>query len=260
MLDGSIRSVVSAATDRSRFVLQGVVRVSEGDSKDGAESAVSAGTGSKLVTFLKTPTGVVLAALVLVALIGGGIALAVRSGDSPNGSPEALESVDGTSTAAGDTSATIDPNSTDASQVAQNSNGTSSGDKVTPPPGGPQNQPLAKQGSVLATLTAPPPQTLGLLKLPEGFESAIYEMTFSPYGWGPGGSASGHLVVKIEKAVGRSGETDEFRDMTGVNASLWTAPGASETIKAGGTYIGTVEVRARGDVGALFLRDVKEKK
>ncbi|MDP2182865.1 MAG: hypothetical protein Q8K99_09915 [Actinomycetota bacterium] len=231
--------------------------MSEGDSKSRTEGEASEGTLSGIVGFFKTRAGMAVLALAFVALVGAGIALAMRSGDTPSGFPSSLESTDGTGTAGADTTATP---GTDPAQMADNPDGTSSDGKITPPPGGPQNQPIAKEGSELATLTAPPPKTLGLLKLPEGFTSAVYEMTFSPYGWGPGGPTSGHLVAKIEKSVGRSGQTDEFRDMTGANASLWTSPMAAEVIEVGGTYVGTVEVRARGDVGALFLTDVKPKK
>ncbi|MDZ4063397.1 MAG: hypothetical protein U1E22_01905 [Coriobacteriia bacterium] len=232
--------------------------MSEEDSKSHTEDAASEGTLPGIVGFFKTRAGMAVLALAFVVLIGAGIALAMRSGDTPNGSPSSLESTGATDTAGADTTTTPGTaTGTDPAQMADNPDGTPPNGLVTPPPGGPQNQPIAKQGSELTTLTAPPPKTLGLLKLPEGFESAVFEMTFSPYGWGPGGPTSGHLVAKIEKSVGRSGQTDEFRDMTGVNASLWTSPMAAEVIEAGGTYVGTVEVRARGDVGALFLTDVK---
>lgn len=235
--------------------------MSEGDSNSRTENESTEGALHGIVSFFKTRTGMVVLAVVFVALIGGGIALAMRPGGVPDGSPNPLETTDASGTAGVDSTATADiAANADPSQMADSSDGTPPGGVVTPPPGGPQNQPIAKQGSELATLTAPPPKTLGLLKLPEDFESASYEMTFLPYGWGPGGSTSGHLVVKIEKSVGRSGQTDEFRDMNGANASLWTSPQAAAVIEVGGTYVGTVEVRARGDVGALFLTDVKPKK
>ena len=113
--------------------------------------------------------------------------------------------------------------------------------------------PLAAVGSRLATVTTPPPHTVGLLKIPEGVTSAKYSVTFKPYGWGPGGPQRGQLVVAVTKSSPSGGEAARLTDLTGKNVSLWATPAAASAIKVGGSYSGVVSVQVQGDTGRLTL-------
>ncbi len=112
----------------------------------------------------------------------------------------------------------------------------------------------AKQGSSLTTLTAPPEKTIGMIVVPKGFKGGTYAIEFEPYGWGPSGPAGGRLIAKILKSSAQdAGAKSLDKDFANRNATLWCAPDLAKTIKLGGKYTGTMDVRPQGDVGVLFL-------
>ncbi|MDH4140175.1 MAG: hypothetical protein OEV43_06340 [Coriobacteriia bacterium] len=199
-------------------------------------------------------------AIAVVAIVVA--AALLRRGDSSDHSASGESTLTAEATAAGgvdegangpfDGSGELDSADVEDAGAASESGGTH------PPGAGPAEQELAPEGSELETLTAPPPKTLGLLTLPEGFTSATFRYTFSPYGWGPGGEQGGRLIIKIVKAEPKDGDASEFKDYTGYNASLWVLPELVEKVKVGGTYSGTVVVREQGDVGVLWLTKLED--
>ncbi len=206
------------------------------------------------------------AGVALIVLVVAAVYLQ-RDGSSADGTggddSAATAEASGTPGVSDGTSGTIDgPGALDPANPNANpsSGGPASQNGETPPPtsSGPVEQKLAPEGSDLTTLTAPPPKTLGLLQLPEGFTAATFTYTFSPYGWGPGGEEGGRLIVKIDKAEAASGDASKFKDYSGFNASLWVAQPLVSKVKVGGTYTGTATVRKQGDVGVLWLTELAE--
>lgn len=113
----------------------------------------------------------------------------------------------------------------------------------------------AADGAKLTSLTAPPVRTLGMLKVPEGFTSASYNVQVKPYGWGPRGSGGLRLIVMISSAAPIDEEAIALkRDFANRNATVWVSQQLASTIKLGGTYTGTMVVRRQdSDLGVLYL-------
>lgn len=117
----------------------------------------------------------------------------------------------------------------------------------------------AEEGAELTTVTVPPPSTVAMLDIPEGFETARFNITFRPYGpaMGPNGPS---MVITIDEMDPLGGDTDEVKDLSGLNAVCSTPPSVIERVAEGGMYSGVLEVRANGDVGVLVLTQVSDKR
>lgn len=122
--------------------------------------------------------------------------------------------------------------------------------------GAPEGQASVKtlpDGAALVTVTTPPPQTIAMLQLPDGFNAVRYSVTFRPYGTAPG---EGLIVVRLSKVVVDKGDPAGLPDLTGKNALVTLAGRARQSVNAGGTYAGLMEVVREGDVGRLVLTRV----
>lgn len=110
----------------------------------------------------------------------------------------------------------------------------------------------------LAELAVPPERMIGMVVVPKGFTKASFNVAIEPYGWGPGGQASGRLAVKITSATPMdAGAKALGQTFAGRNASLWTSPDVAAVTRVGGAYRGVLEIRPQGDVGTLHLTSVK---
>lgn len=114
----------------------------------------------------------------------------------------------------------------------------------------------AAKGAPLPTLSTMPESTLSLIALPDSFESARFEVTFSPYGWGAGGPEGCCLVITIQDVKKTSGDAADVTPIDGRNLSVWLDPADQEKLASGGEFDGTIEIRRQGNVGALFLTGV----
>ena len=151
-----------------------------------------------------------------------------------------------------------------ASTASPAASGTSAAavktDSPSPAPARPKTP--AKTGAKLTVLQAPPEQALAMIALPKGFTSARFEVTVSPYGWGPApqGVTRRQLLVKIDglKALD-AGAKALSKPKAGSNAVLnLEGPLAeSELIGKGGKYTVTMAVRPEGTVGAFYVEKIE---
>lgn len=122
--------------------------------------------------------------------------------------------------------------------------------------------PVAK-GAVVPTLSAPPNATVAYPQVPHGFRGATYVMTIEPFGWGPGGKASGALIVHIDSSTPADAAAKALgKDFTGRNAEMFLMPAAANVVKSGGSYGATVLLRPQGaqsDVAAFLITSAKLK-
>lgn len=133
--------------------------------------------------------------------------------------------------------------------------------KTLPKPNPSAPKQPARDGSRLTTLPAPPERTIGMIVVPDDFRVATYEVTLKPFGWGPGGQKGGRLVASIVTATpADDGAKALAKEFKGRNATLWCQGPVAEAIELGGTYAGIMEVRKQGDVGVLYLTEVKAAK
>jgi len=197
-------------------------------------------------------------AAVVVVLIGAGIAYALlgRGDESPKPSGDAS----GLATVATPTPAADASTSASTSQTVATS--------PTPAPGGgtggrttrPADKP-ARPGEPLAELSGPPRRTVGMLVVPKGFKDATFSIVFEPFGWGPGGPDGGRLLIRISSSKPTNSSAKALdKDFKGRNASVWVTPPEAKVLVKGGTYTGVLTVRPQGDVGTLYLSDVKSAK
>lgn len=123
----------------------------------------------------------------------------------------------------------------------------------------PQPRPVEPpaDGTQLTTITTPPDATVAMLNVPDDFEEATFRVAFRPYGPAMAGPTGPGMVIHVTDMKPLDGQTDDVRDLTGRNAVCGAPPSILDSIELGGTYIGILEVRAMGDVGALTLREVK---
>lgn len=116
---------------------------------------------------------------------------------------------------------------------------------------------LAAQGSRLTTISSAPPQTMGFVALPEGFDGARFQVTFRPYGWSPAGPGSNRLVVRISSATpADEGSRALGKDLADRNTILTCSPTSADSIRTATEYSGVIEIQQRGDVGFLYLTEV----
>ena len=113
---------------------------------------------------------------------------------------------------------------------------------------------VAPEGAALVPLTGPPESTMAMLETSTVSADATYEVTFRPYGYGPGQPGSS-LVVRLEEATPRNASAERF-DMTGRNV-LATVVASDAEIAEGGVYTAILGFRLQGDLLSPMLRDVR---
>jgi len=100
-----------------------------------------------------------------------------------------------------------------------------------------------------------------MFDLPDPFLGAEFTLTAQPYGWVPSPKDVGvrRLVVRVDKAVARGGQTEAFADLTEQNALVWIdgrTVGADAVVE-GGTYRVEVTVRPSGRTGVLHATSIE---
>ena len=164
-----------------------------------------------------------------------------------------------------DATKTLTPRRTSSSSTALPAASASSAaavrpDVSSPSPARPKTP--AKTGAKLTVLQAPPDKALAMIALPKGFTSARFELTVSPYGWGPApqGAARRKLLVKIDelKALD-AGAKALSKPKAGSNAvlNLEVPLAESELVAKGGKYTVSMSVRAEGTVGAFYVEKIE---
>ena len=126
---------------------------------------------------------------------------------------------------------------------------------VTSDPGQDAAQPTAPApaGEALVAISTPPANTLAMMDATKLNADALYEVVFSPFGYGPaqGGSS---LVVRLSEATALNPSAQAF-DFTGRNVLASVVPGGVN-VTDGGTYTATLGFRAEGDLLTPVLRDI----
>lgn len=113
---------------------------------------------------------------------------------------------------------------------------------------------VAPEGTALAPLSGPPEGTMAMLETSTVDADATYNVTFRPYGYGPG-QAGSSIVVRLEKAEPQNASAQRF-DMSGRNV-LVSVIGADMKIAEGGAYTAILGFRLRGNLLSPILRDVR---
>ena len=113
---------------------------------------------------------------------------------------------------------------------------------------------VAPEGAALTPLSGPPEGTMAMLETSTVTADATYEVTFRPYGYGPGQPGSS-FVVRIEKAIPRNASAERF-DMAGRNV-LATVVASDVEIAEGGVYTAILGFRPQGDLLSPMLRDAR---
>jgi len=117
---------------------------------------------------------------------------------------------------------------------------------------------VADEGAELAVVRSAPTKTISRLKVPDDFTPTRFELKFQPYGWAPEGSEGKRLVARITVWEPSAGAPVDIKDLTGQNALFSVESYEGQPISAGGTYEGSVEVRASDDGrGTLNLISAK---
>lgn len=112
-------------------------------------------------------------------------------------------------------------------------------------------------GEDLGEIRSPPEQTITALKVPEGFDSGDYAITFEIYGWGPGGKEGGRLVIHIIEAVPGTGVAG-ISDPSARNALVHIDASSAGAITQGGRYEARLAVREiEPGRGELYLEEVR---
>ena len=126
---------------------------------------------------------------------------------------------------------------------------------VTGDPGQDSAQPTAPApaGEALVAVGTPPANTLAMMDATKLNADALYEVVFSPFGFGPaqGGSS---LVISVSEATALNPSAEAF-DFTGRNVLASVVPGGV-AVTAGGRYTATLAFRAEGDLLTPVLRDI----
>jgi len=177
---------------------------------------------------------IVVAGVAAFMLFGPGSAAAPGGAQAPNG---AAPNATGTASAVSPAPST----GTSASPTA---------------PGVPTVTPskVAPEGSELATVTAPPKETLARLTYSESREGQTYETDFQPYGTGPGRAGHGTIAVAVTKWEPATANNNPLKLPTS-NVLLELGPGVS--VNVGGSYSGVVKLMKSGDGLVLVLTSVK---
>lgn len=198
----------------------------------------------------------VLAGVVAVALLVTGIAYALlRSDVDPESGPAApvataiVPSRTGTGTPGTDSSPTASAVGTATSGTEPTGSSSATGTRSAA-----RSETPAKPGAKLIELKAPPSRTVAMLVVPKGFTAATYAIKFQPFGWGPGGSEGGRLLIRIVSSKPTNASATQLdKDFAGRNAAVWCSPQVAASLSKGGTYTGTLQVRPQADVGTLYL-------
>ncbi len=195
--------------------------------------------------------------VIVIVLIGAGIAYALLGRGTTSDQPAEQSAA---------ALASLQPSASDstASGVASRT----VVDSGTPAPGGAQisraakpTERLATEGQPLSELSAPPAKTVAMLVVPKGFKAAAFDIVFQPYGWGPGGVDGGRILVRIDSSrPADAGAKALEKDFMGRNAAVWCSPADAKILADGGTYSGVLTVRPQGNVGSLYLSQVKPDK
>jgi len=111
----------------------------------------------------------------------------------------------------------------------------------------------APEGETLVSITAPPSETLAMVDAAKLKADALYEITFSPFGYGPA-QGGGSLVIRVSEAAPVNPSAEAF-DFTGRNVLASVVPGGVD-VADGGTYTATLAFRPSGDMLAPVLRDI----
>lgn len=114
------------------------------------------------------------------------------------------------------------------------------------------NAPLAA-GAKLPSIDVAPAKTVAMIE-PKAASAGTYVVTFRPYGSGPAGTVQ-RLVIRIDSSHPASAVKKRF-DFVRRNALVQLTPEAAATIKAGGKYTGTLELRPQNGLLVLWLDDV----
>jgi len=197
----------------------------------------------------------VVAGVVAVALVLGGIAYALLRGDAdPDSTPAVpvatatIPSQSGTSTPGTDSSST--PSAVGTAMPGTKPGSSSAATRTR----GASSELPARRGAALTELKTPPSRTVAMLVVPKGFTAATYAIVFQPFGWGPGGSESGRLLIRIVSSnPTNASATTLDKDFAGRNAAVWCSPQVAASLSKGGTYTGILQVRPQADVGTLYL-------
>lgn len=113
---------------------------------------------------------------------------------------------------------------------------------------------VALEGVALTPLSGPPEGTMAMLETSTVSADATYEVTFRPYGYGPGQPGSS-AVIRIEQATPQNASAERF-NMSGRNV-LVTLVGAETEIAEGGLYAGILGFRPQGSLLSPMIRDVR---
>lgn len=209
---------------------------------------------SRSLEATKSRRNTVIAAAVVVLLLAASVAYAALHG---NGSETSKAIAEKPASSAGVSSSRVGTSAPSAYGKASTSTTRAVPGAISRP--GVMSKPAMK-GSRLATLSAPPEQTIGMIVVPKDLKAARFRMTFEPYGWGPSAASGARLIARVQTSEPVDDEAKSIdRDFAGRNLTLWIAPDKAEAIRIGGTYSGVVEVRRQGDVGVMYLVDVAGK-
>jgi hypothetical protein len=97
----------------------------------------------------------------------------------------------------------------------------------------------ARMGARLIVVDNPPPDTLAILDAGTATSGSVYDVTFAPYGLGPGDGQDQQLVVKILTATAQPGVAKPVQ-FSGRNALVGLASDAAGVVTVGGQYHGTI--------------------
>ena len=117
----------------------------------------------------------------------------------------------------------------------------------------------ASSDEPLPTLHQVPSDAVSMIVLPDGFESAQFQIAFSPFGWGSGGQAGRNLIVAVGAMEPIEGDVDGVEDQSGKTLSVWLAEGEGAAVPSGGEYECVLEIRKQGDLGWLFVSGISKK-
>jgi hypothetical protein len=140
--------------------------------------------------------------------------------------------------------------------ATQSGTGTKAGTEASPS-GDEQSPPSPKTDSVpLKRVTAPPARTLAFIDAKQFSADSTYDVTFVPYGTGPGPMTL-VVSVKTSKPIGTVAKPFDF---AGQNVMLSTGRlPADKAVAKGGTYRGRILLAGGGDVLTPTLVDVTAK-
>lgn len=116
----------------------------------------------------------------------------------------------------------------------------------------------APAGATLVAYSAPPMDTVTMVIIPKGFDSALYRIRFEPYGWSSAGTTGGQLFVRVESSKPLDAAAKRLaKDWGNTNLSVFVGSVVAGQLATGGTFTGTLQVQPRASVGVLALLDAK---